>query len=85
MKQVLLHYTSNGYEWLAKEVLMDEFNYRSVIDEYVKEYQPKADALFAKWELEDYPDPLYLDFTMKLDDIKLFTKVDNYIEDNYMN
>jgi hypothetical protein len=63
---------------------MDEFNYRSVIDEYVKEYQPKADALFAKWELEGYPDPLYLDFILVERDLSLSKMIDDYMEDNYM-
>ena len=79
MKKVILHFTSNGFEWFCREVLIDESNYQSVIDQYVAEFKPKADSLFAKWELEGWPDPLYLDFTMSYsDDVDLYHKISKY-------
>ena len=81
METILLHYTSeNGYKWLEKEVTVDDINYKEIINDYVKEHQPMADALSYKWEINDHPDPLYLDFTMELDNMGLVIKINNYIE-----
>lgn len=82
---VTLCYTSEdgGYDWLEKQYHIDEINYKDVIDEYVKENQPKADHLSLKWELDGNPDPLYLNYRMSRTAPHLFRLIDNYMEDNY--
>lgn len=80
--RVRLKYTSDlGFDWLEKEVLMDESNYQSVIDEYVKENKDKANALSDKWDLDGNSDELYLNFIIVDRNPTLFRMIDNYMDD----
>jgi hypothetical protein len=82
MIRVRLKYTSDlGYDWLEKEVLMDESNYQSVIDEYVGENKDKANALSDKWDIDGNGDELFLNFIIVDRNPTLFRMIDNYMDD----
>lgn len=80
--KVILCYTSEngGFDWLEKEYMIDEINFEGIIQEYVQENKPKAQALSDKWEINGDSDPLYLNFRMDRDNPTLFRLIDEYMD-----
>lgn len=81
MTKVTLRWMSidGGFEWLEKEVYLDESNYKEIIDAYYDETSAPAAALSDKWERDGNPDPLYLDFDMDHSNSDLVRAVFNYV------
>lgn len=82
MTKVKLCYTAENADsdWLEDVFTMDEFNYKDKIDRYVKENIEDAKQLDTKWELDDNPDPLYLNFRMDRSNPILFRLIDQYMD-----
>jgi hypothetical protein len=61
MKVKLMYVTEEGYEWLEEIIDVNDFNYMSLIDDYVVRNQVKAESLENKWRLNGEDVTLILD------------------------
>jgi hypothetical protein len=78
----LQYITNRGFEWFEKEVTVTEDNYKSVIDNYVKDNEKSVKQIVKKWESDGEMESLELDFDIlsnTTEEIGLRTKVWNYI------
>jgi hypothetical protein len=87
MKKVILCYTASNADsdWFEKDVMLDESNYKDVIDDYIKDNEKSAIALQTKWEINGDGDPLYLNFRMFHNNPELFRLIDQYMETYLLN
>ena len=78
MTKVKLCYTAENADsdWLIDVFTMDEFNYKAIINRYVKETIEDAKQLDIK--LND--DKLYLNFRMDRSNPILFRLIDQYMD-----
>jgi cystathionine beta-lyase family protein involved in aluminum resistance len=61
MKVKLMYVTEEGYEWLEEIIDVNDFNYMSLIDDYIVRNQVKAESLENKWRSNGEDVTLILD------------------------
>jgi hypothetical protein len=90
MELTLSHITDQGFSWLEETYGgIDEKNYKSCIDNYMKEKSDMAKKLLEHWEFKGENTSFFIDFKLKnynkseKELHKLHMEIDNYLEDNY--